>query len=121
MSYRETKLYSGSCERVWLLLHIGKDVMVKVFRCTDVPQTVLSAVLADGVAGISGGRTTVRNLLGRVAQLAESEGHEEIVALSTCNHPYAELAYIYDSERFSNEGARQEVVAAFNLVVTSWL
>lgn len=119
MSYRETKLYSGSCGRVWLLLHIGKDVMVKVFRCTDVPQTVLSAVLADGVAGISGGRTTVRNLLGRVAQLAESEGYEEIVALSTCNHPYTELAYIYDSERFSNEGARQEVVAAFNLVVTS--
>lgn len=104
-----------------MFLCLGKDVMVKVFRCTDVPQTVLSAVLADGVAGISGGRTTVRNLLGRVAQLAESERHEEIVALSTCNHPYTELAYIYDSERFSNEAAKQEVVAAFNLIITGEL
>ncbi len=93
--------------------------MIKIFRCTDTPQAVLNAALADGVVGIRGGRTTVRNLLGRVAQLAESEGHEEIVALSTCNHPYTELAYIYDSERFSNEGAKQEVAAAFNLVVTS--
>lgn len=49
--------------------------MIKIFRCTDTPQAVLNAALADGVVGIRGGRTTVRNLLGRVAQLAESEGH----------------------------------------------
>ncbi|UPZ07936.1 hypothetical protein M1Q10_12425 [Pseudomonas aeruginosa] len=95
--------------------------MIKIFRCTDTPQAVLNVALADGVVGIRGGRTTVRNLLDRVAQLAESEGHEDIVALSTYNHPYTELAYIYDSERFSNEAAKQEVVAAFNLIITGEL
>lgn len=89
--------------------------MVKIFRCYDAAQDVLDCALADGIVGVSGGRTSTRRLLRAVHDLAEAGGHEQIVALSTYNHPDTELAYIYDNERYDSDGAQTKVINAYDL------
>ncbi|MCY1271334.1 hypothetical protein D9M69_455840 [compost metagenome] len=79
---------------------------------------VLDSALDNGVVGICGGRTSVRRLLNEVHDLAEKDGHEQIIALSTCNHPDAELAYIYDQERYNSDRARAKVIAAYDLTLS---
>jgi len=89
--------------------------MVRIFRCYDVAQDVLDCALAAGIVGISGGRTSTRRLLRAVHDLAEAGGHEQIMALSTYDHPDTELAYIYDNELYDSDSARAKVIKAYDL------
>lgn len=87
--------------------------MVMIFQTSDSASKILSQVLVDNLAGISGGRISVRRLLAQVAALAEVEGLERVAAHSTYNHPDTELALIYDSDLFSLNQAQEILVAAY--------
>lgn len=83
--------------------------MVKIFEGYDDAGEILDEVLANGIAGISGGRVQVREKLNEVAELAEQAGHESVVAHSTINHPDTELAYSYDENVYGHTEAKKAV------------
>ncbi|WP_405119922.1 hypothetical protein [Pseudomonas leptonychotis] len=88
--------------------------MIKIFEDDDSALDILSYVMAEGVAGIAGGRMSTRNKLGEVRILAEEKRHPEIVALSTFNHFWGELAFIYSDKLYDHYEAQQVVVDAYD-------
>jgi hypothetical protein len=88
--------------------------MIKIFEDDDSALAVLIHVLEKGVAGIAGGRMSTRSKLGEVRTLAEERRHREIVAVSTLNHFWGELAFIYSDKFYGHYEAQQAVVDAYN-------
>lgn len=93
--------------------------VVRLFESDASVDDVLSEVVSVGIAGVYGGRVSVRNLAGQVGRLAESEGvcvsqdDGYICAGLTHNHPRTELAYMFDERKFSVDDALQAVIGAF--------
>ncbi|EGH97642.1 hypothetical protein [Pseudomonas syringae] len=92
---------------------------VRLFETSASADDVFSEVLSAGIAGVHGGRVSVRGLAGQVGRLAEREGvcvsqdDGYISAGQTYNHARAELAYMYDQNKFDEDGALQAVIEAF--------
>ncbi|MBA4706663.1 hypothetical protein B7R56_10555 [Pseudomonas savastanoi pv. retacarpa] len=92
---------------------------VRLFEPDASADAVLSEVVSAGIAGVYGGRVSVRNLAGQVGRLAErervcvSQDNGYISTGLTHNHPRTELAYMFDENKFSTDDALQAVVAAF--------
>lgn len=87
--------------------------MTIIFDTLAPTQLILDAVIADGVAGIRGGRVAVRSKLHQVSELAGKLGYTTVMSHSTYDHPETELAYPYDEDRFSHSEAKEAVLAAF--------
>lgn len=94
-------------------------VAARIFRCYDDAQDVLDCALENGIVGISGGRLSVRRLLREVHDLAVAGGHEQIMALSTYDHPDTELAYIYDNELYDSAVARARIIKTYDLALAN--
>lgn len=88
--------------------------MIKIFEDDDPAWNILVHVLEHGIAGIAGGRMSTRNKLEEVKEKAHSDGHENVVALSTVNHFWGELAFIYDEQIYRFREARQLLVEAYD-------
>lgn len=90
------------------------SVLVKIFDVNADPRTILLEVIASGIAGIQGGRVAVRSRLREVHAVSAASGQKFIVANSTINLPSTELAYLYDSVRYSDHEAHGLVEQSFN-------
>lgn len=88
--------------------------MAVIFNCTDAADNILEEVVSAGIAGISGGRLSVRRRLAEVAELAIQNEHEQVIANSTVNHPETELAFLYDCSRYRPGEAQALVVQAYD-------
>lgn len=88
--------------------------MVELFKGVDEAQEILGAVLRDGVAGVSGMRTEVRQKLVEVRELARQVGYQSLSAQLTFDHPETELAYPYDVNRYSRDEALEAVRAVYD-------
>lgn len=88
--------------------------MIKIFEDDESAEAILSHVLEQGIVGIAGGRMVTRNKLGQVRDLAERVRHSEVIAVSTVNHFWGELAFIYDDNLYHFHEAKQLVVEAYD-------
>lgn len=88
--------------------------MIKIFEDDDPAWEILAHVLEHGIAGIAGGRTSTRNKLSEVNHKARSDRHDNVAALSTVNHFWGELAFIYVEQMYRFQDARQLVVEAYD-------
>jgi len=88
--------------------------MVKIFNDLSNANDILNEVLTNDIVGISGSRTAVRQKLKEVYILAERGAYEDVVALSTYDHPDTELAYIYNQKFYDNNKAKQEVIDSYD-------
>ena len=89
---------------------------IDVFKCTDSIEAMEQSLRDDGLIGISGGRISVRRALDELlSQINELENNEEErFGGLTYNHPNTELAYIWDSEKFSLKQAKRIVKEAYD-------
>lgn len=91
------------------------QVSPKIFKASDAtPEMILQEVESYGLAGISGGRLAVRKLKSNIQSIADDKGLEDIRSLCTYNHPYTELAYPYDMNRFTSEDAKRLVIRTYD-------
>lgn len=88
--------------------------MAKIFDDDSDANDILNEVLINHIVGINGGRIAVRQKLKAVYILAEHGAHEDVVALSTYDHPDTELAYIYDQKFYDNYKAKHEVIDSYD-------
>lgn len=88
--------------------------MAKIFNDFSNANDIFDEALTNDIVGISGGRLAVRQKLNEVYTLAEKGGYEDIVALSTYNHPATELAYIYNKKFYDGNQAQQEVIDSYD-------
>ena len=88
--------------------------MAKIFDDDSDANDILNEVLINNIVGISGGRIAVRQKLKEVYIIAEQSAHDDVVALSTYDHPDTELAYIYDQKFYDNYKAKQEVIDSYD-------
>ncbi len=89
--------------------------MIRIFDDGDGAQIILDHVLDSDIAGISGGRLSVRRRLGEVSELAVTQGHGAIRATSTYNHPDTELAFIFHDDVYTFDEAMAAVIQAYDL------
>ena len=88
--------------------------MIKIFEDDDPAWKILVHVLEHGIAGIAGGRTSTRSKLNEVKEKARSGRHDNVAALSTVNHFWGELAFIYDEQIYRFQEAKQLVVESYD-------
>jgi hypothetical protein len=88
--------------------------MIKIFNDSDSAAEILERVVEFGVAGIAGMRTAVRNRLGEIRTITDSQSVSEVFTSATLNHPWAELAIVFDEGLYTFREAKQEVVDAYD-------
>lgn len=87
---------------------------IKIFEDSDSAQDILNSIVANGVAGVSGGRVLVRQKLKEVSSLAKTSGLKSILTDVTIDHPDTELGYPFDMDKFDLEDAKDKVQKAYD-------
>lgn len=96
--------------------------LVKLFDTAASPDRIFLEVVSSGIAGVFGGRLAVRDVAGKVGELARIKGvcvSQEGGYVSsglTHNHPRTELAYMFDDNKFTPETALEAVEATYDIL-----
>jgi len=90
-------------------------ILIDMYKCTDSVSDMEQSLIGDGLIGVSGGRVSVRKVLGELTSGINNEDNDEEGYMSlTYNHPDTELGYAWDVTRFSVSEARSIVLKTYD-------
>ncbi|TDF34768.1 hypothetical protein EYS14_23770 [Alteromonadaceae bacterium M269] len=90
-----------------------REKSIHIFDANDELAEILSEVRRRGIAGISGGRIETREKIRALRDFADSSGFDSLESSSTYNHPDTELAFPYDSTKYTRAYALKLVLVAY--------
>lgn len=101
-------------ERVHRHAVVLGESTVRIFEPCENFDVILAEVQRRGVAGISGGRLEVREMLKKLIEHASSKAFEVPMYNVTYNHFATELAYPHDPSRINSDYALMLVLGTYD-------
>lgn len=88
--------------------------MCILFSGSDSTENIVNEALHNGIVGIHGGRLEVRKKMKEVRKELEQLESNNIIALSTYDHPATELGIIYDDNIYNSVDAKNEIISSYD-------